>query len=142
MKDRSLFAASLPLLAIAALCCAPSPLRADDARAPSATLLSHKSDPAKKEASTNAAPDKKDEAKVSASDKKEPKDELSETTNSVTINGTVVKYKATAGTLVIRDEEGKPHVSFFFVAYTRLDASNANTRPVDRKSTRLNSSHR
>ncbi len=130
MKYRSLFAVLLPLLAFAALCCLSSPLRADDAKATSATNQPHKSDPAKKEASTNAAPEKKDEAKVSASDKKEPKDELSETTNSVTINGAIVKYKATAGTLVIRDEEGKPHVSFFFVAYTRLDATNAGARPV------------
>ncbi len=130
MKYRSLFAASLPLLAIAALCCASSALRAADAREPAPTTGSQKTDPPKKDEATNAAPDKKEEAKGAASDKKEPKDELSETTNSVTINGVSVKYNATAGTLVIKDEEGKAHVSFFFVAYTRLDATNAGERPV------------
>jgi carboxypeptidase C (cathepsin A) len=130
MKYRSLFAAALPLPAIAALCCASSALRAADAREPAPTAASQKSDAPKKEEATNAAPDKKEGAKSAASDKKELKDELSETTNSVTINGVPIKYNATAGTLVIKDEEGKAHVSFFFVAYTRLDATNAGERPV------------
>jgi carboxypeptidase C (cathepsin A) len=130
MKYKSLFAAPLPLLAIAALCCAPSALRAADDNEPATATGSQKSDSPKKDESTNAAPDKKEGAKGAASDKKEPRDELSETTNSVTINGVSVKYKATAGTLVIKDEEGKAHVSFFFVAYTRLDATNAAERPV------------
>jgi len=61
---------------------------------------------------------------------KEPKDELSETTNTISIKGVDVKYKATAGTIVIKDEEGKPHVSFFFIAYTSLDHTNASERPL------------
>ena len=130
MKYRPLFAASLPLLAIAALCCALPALRAADAREPAPTTGAQKSDSPKKDEASNAAPDKKEEAKGAASDKKEPKDELSETTNSVTINGVSVKYNAMAGTLVIKDEEGKARVSFFFVAYTRLDATNAGERPV------------
>src|SRR3954454_1806338 len=62
---------------------------------------------------------KKEEAKKeeSKSDKKEPKDEFSETTNSVAINGIEVTYRATAGTLVMKDEEDKPHARFFFIAY-------------------------
>lgn len=130
MKYTSLLAASLPLLAIAALCCASSALRAADDKGPASATASKESDAPKKDEATNAAPDKKEEAKGAASDKKEPKDELSETTNSVTINGVSVKYNATAGTLVIKDEEGKAHVSFFFVAYTRVDATNAGERPV------------
>jgi carboxypeptidase C (cathepsin A) len=124
MKYKSLFAASLPLLAVAALCCAA------DAGEPDPTTQPLKSDAPKKDESTNAAPDKKEKAKGAASDKKELKDKLSETTNSVTINGVSVKYNATAGTLVIKDEEGKARVSFFFVAYTRLDATTAGERPV------------
>ncbi len=64
-------------------------------------------------------------------DPKDPKDDLVETTNTMTINGVEVKYKATAGTLVIKDEEGKPHVTFFFIAYTRLNGeTNAPAHPV------------
>jgi carboxypeptidase C (cathepsin A) len=72
---------------------------------------------------------KKDESKP---DGKEPKDSLSETTNSVTIHGVEIKYRATAGTIVIKDEEEKPRVTFFFVAYTRLggNATNLAERPV------------
>jgi carboxypeptidase C (cathepsin A) len=66
-----------------------------------------------------------------AADKKEPKDNLSETTNTVTINGAAIEYKATAGVIVVRNEEDKPQVSFFFIAYTRLDATNhPENRPI------------
>ncbi|MGD0816125.1 MAG: peptidase S10 [Verrucomicrobiota bacterium] len=141
MKFRSLFAVSLPLLAVAALCCPASAVRAADDKESAPASASQKSDSLKKDEATNALPQKEDAAKAVAadktegakgasSDKKEPKDELSETTNSVTINSVPVKYNATAGTLVMKDEEGKAHVSFFFVAYTRLDATNAGERPV------------
>jgi carboxypeptidase C (cathepsin A) len=85
-----------------------------------------------------AASDKKADAKESApeksadasSDKKDLKDDLSETTNSVTINGEEVKYKATTGTILMKDEEGKTKVSFFFIAYTKLGETNLSSRPV------------
>jgi carboxypeptidase C (cathepsin A) len=48
----------------------------------------------------------------------------------VSINGIEVKYKATAGAIVIKDEEGKPHVSFFFISYTSLDHTNLSERPL------------
>lgn len=84
-----------------------------------------------KEDSPKAASGSKKPAEAkSDAGKNEPKDQLSETTNSVMIGGVEVKYKATAGTIVIKDEEGKPKVSFFFIAYTRLDATNAAERPV------------
>ncbi len=81
----------------------------------------------------NSTEPRKDDAKKEEpkSDKKEPKDEISETTNSVTINGVEVNYKATAGTLVMKDEEGKPHATVFFIAYTRLNgATNPSDRPI------------
>ena len=40
------------------------------------------------------------------------------TSHSVTIKGKVVNYRATAGTLTIRDDDGKPVASVFYVAYT------------------------
>jgi carboxypeptidase C (cathepsin A) len=85
-------------------------------------------------AERNADEPKKDKDTASSSkdkDKdKEPKDELVETTNTVSVNGVEVRYKATTGTIVIKDEEGKPHVSFFFIAYTSLDHTNASERPL------------
>ncbi len=40
------------------------------------------------------------------------------TSHSVTIKGRKIDYKATAGTLTIRDDDGKPTASVFYVAYT------------------------
>jgi carboxypeptidase C (cathepsin A) len=51
------------------------------------------------------------------------------THHELTLNGKALKYTATAGTLVIRDEEDKPYGSIFYVAYT-LDGAEARTRPV------------
>ena len=92
-------------------------------------LAQEKPAPAPKtDADKKPADAKKDEPKP---DKSEPKDELVETTNSVTINGADIKYRATAGTIVIKDEEGKPHATFFFIAYTRLDGNtNLDQRPI------------
>jgi len=82
-------------------------------------------------AERNAPEPKKEKDAAAGKDKdKEPKDELVETTNTVSINGVEVNYKATAGTIVIKDEEGKPHVSFFFIAYTSLDHTNLSERPL------------
>jgi len=94
-----------------------------------------KPDHPKKEDAQKAAPEKKEEpkkeeGKSGSSDSKDPKDEISITTNTVTINGATNKYRATAGTIVIKDEENKPMVSFFFIAYTSLDFTNASERPV------------
>ena len=45
------------------------------------------------------------------------------------MSGRPLKYTATAGTLLIRDEEDRPYGSMFYVAYT-LDSAEAGTRPV------------
>ncbi|HTX49741.1 MAG TPA: peptidase S10 [Caulobacteraceae bacterium] len=43
------------------------------------------------------------------------------THHSVTIGGRAIAYTATAGTLTLRDDEGKPTASMFYVAYTTGD---------------------
>lgn len=52
-------------------------------------------------------------------------DELSMTHHSVVIDGEEIAYTATAGTLVQKEEDGTPKASFFFTAYTRDSASDA-----------------
>jgi carboxypeptidase C (cathepsin A) len=49
--------------------------------------------------------------------------------HSVTINGRPIAYTATAGTLTIRDDDGKPTASMFYVAYTAGDSRDRH-RPV------------
>jgi len=51
------------------------------------------------------------------------------THHSVSIGGHTIKYTATAGTLIIRDDKGEPQASVFYVAYT-LDGAKADKRPV------------
>ena len=51
------------------------------------------------------------------------------TSHSVQVDGRSINYKATAGTLLIKDDLGKPTVSMFYVAYT-VDSGHAATRPV------------
>ena len=51
------------------------------------------------------------------------------TEHSASINGHTLKYTATAGTLIIRDDKNQPQASVFYVAYT-LDGAAASHRPV------------
>ena len=60
---------------------------------------------------------------------KAPVKEAAKTSHhSITVDGKVLNYAATAGTLTLRDEDGKPVASMFYVAYT-LDGAKAD-RPV------------
>jgi len=61
-----------------------------------------------------------------------PPEKPSVTHHELTLGGKTLKYTATAGTLVIRDEDDKPYGSIFYVAYTLdgTDAAGAKSRPV------------
>jgi carboxypeptidase C (cathepsin A) len=58
-----------------------------------------------------------------------PPEKAVATHHELALSGKTLKYTATAGTLLIRDEEDKPNGSIFYVAYT-LDGADAQTRPV------------
>ncbi len=51
------------------------------------------------------------------------------TQHELTLDGKSLKYTATAGNLLIRDEDDKPYGSIFYVAYT-LNGADPNSRPV------------
>jgi carboxypeptidase C (cathepsin A) len=57
-------------------------------------------------------------------------DQFSVTHHSVTIGEQKVDYDATAGTIVVKDEVGKPRADFFFVSYVRQPQAEARTRPI------------
>lgn len=63
-----------------------------------------------------------------------PEDNLSVTHHSVTINGEEIRYTATTGTLVLKEEidkEGeKAKAAVFFIAYTRDDVDDMSKRPI------------
>ena len=58
-----------------------------------------------------------------------PPEKPSVTHHDMTLGGKTLRYTATAGTLVIRDEEDKPYGSMFYVAYA-LDGAEVRNRPV------------
>jgi carboxypeptidase C (cathepsin A) len=71
-----------------------------------------------------------------------PKDQLSVTQHSINLDGQVLRYTATAGTIVLKEEaekkgdkageaEGeKPRATMFFIAYTRDDVEDRRRRPL------------
>jgi carboxypeptidase C (cathepsin A) len=57
-------------------------------------------------------------------------DHLVTTQHHAVIGGQDLHYTATAGTLILRDEEGKPQASIFFTAYTRDGVKDLGKRPI------------
>lgn len=64
------------------------------------------------------------------SDRPPPEEKLAVTEHSVTIDGAELRYSATAGTLLLKDEDGTPKASMFFVAYTLDGVEDLTRRPV------------
>jgi carboxypeptidase C (cathepsin A) len=68
-----------------------------------------------------------------AGDAKARKPELKEhvvrSQHAVTIGGKKISYEATAGTLLLREEDGKPTASFFHIAYT-IPGADLSKRPI------------
>lgn len=58
-----------------------------------------------------------------------PPEKSSVTHHDLTLDGKTIHYTATAGTLLIRDQDEKPYGSIFYIAYTE-DGADAKTRPL------------
>lgn len=58
------------------------------------------------------------------------KEELVETKHSIKTDDGILEYKATTGTLLLKDESGKVKASVFFVAYTKEGVDDLTHRPV------------
>ena len=59
-------------------------------------------------------------------------EEVVETSHTIKVGRAQVAYSATAGRLLLREEEGKKKASFFYVAYTRSGARGAAGDPAKR----------
>ncbi len=80
-----------------------------------------------------AQDEKKDEAKAEHKDDKQtpvPPESAAVTHHEWKAAGTPVAYTATAGNLVIHDDDDKPYGSVFYVAYTEDGVSEEGTRPI------------
>jgi carboxypeptidase C (cathepsin A) len=56
-------------------------------------------------------------------------EKVSTTHHKITIDGKEISYTANTGTMVLRDENGKPKATVFYISYTR-DGQDAGKRPV------------
>jgi carboxypeptidase C (cathepsin A) len=72
-----------------------------------------------------AAEKPKDEKKPAT-----PEEKVVQTRHTVKVGGQEIKYTATAGTILLKLEDGTPKASVFYVAYTRDDVSDTAKRPV------------
>jgi carboxypeptidase C (cathepsin A) len=70
---------------------------------------------------TKETPDKSREA---------GKDSLTCTQHSITIDGKKIDYEATAGTLVVQEDDAKHKANMFFVAYTKNKVEDTARRPL------------
>jgi carboxypeptidase C (cathepsin A) len=59
-----------------------------------------------------------------------PKEERVESVHTARIGGTDIRYRAVAGTMVLRDEKGVPKASIFYVSYERTDRKDPAERPL------------
>ena len=93
------------------------------------------SDQATEKADDNKEPSP-DEDGVEEEDAEEEEEALSVTESSITLDGTTIHYRATAGMQPLLTESGETRASIFHVAYERLDedgtplASRPGARPI------------
>jgi carboxypeptidase C (cathepsin A) len=76
-----------------------------------------------------------DESKTSSKEATERstdtgKDALKTTSHSITLSGVKIDYEATAGTLVVQEEDSKHKANVFFVAYTKCKGEDLARRPI------------
>ncbi len=58
-----------------------------------------------------------------------PVEKVSTTQHTITIDGKQIAYTANAGTMVLRDGDGKPQATVFYISYTK-DQQDVTKRPV------------
>ncbi len=81
------------------------------------------------EAPAQSAP-MEEKAKPAAPEASAPVEKRSVTSHSITLGGQRLAYTATAGTVVLRDDDGKAKASIFSVSYVKDGVSDPATRPV------------
>ena len=59
-----------------------------------------------------------------------PKEESSVTDHSIKVGGQTIPYKATAATILLKNEKDEPTALVYYTAYTRSDVKDLSQRPV------------
>jgi carboxypeptidase C (cathepsin A) len=74
--------------------------------------------------------DAKAESKTNDEKAKKPEEKSVQTRHTVIIDGQEIRYTATAGTLLLKQEDETPRASVFYVAYIRDDVKDPGSRPI------------
>jgi len=85
---------------------------------------------AKKDKKGEASPPKNKKDKKGKGTPPTPKEKVSKSKHTVVIDGQEIAYTATAGTMILKDEEDEPKASLFYVAYTRNGVEDVAQRPL------------
>jgi carboxypeptidase C (cathepsin A) len=76
------------------------------------------------------APEAKPGESTEKEKKEPPKEETSVTEHTARIGGQTVAYKATFGSIMLKDDKDEPTALIFYTAYTRTDTKDLNARPL------------
>ena len=79
---------------------------------------------------TAMAQDKEKSKDTKPHDEPAVKETLSKTRHELQIGAAKIEYEATAGTLLVKDEDGKPEAGIFFVSYVKLGTKDPGRRPI------------
>ncbi|MBW3563539.1 MAG: peptidase S10 [Acidobacteria bacterium] len=63
-------------------------------------------------------------------EKRVPEERAVATEHQVTIDGKPIRYRATAGTYILEEEDGTPKAEIFYIAYQRLGLNDMAARPL------------
>ncbi|HYU32391.1 MAG TPA: peptidase S10 [Thermoanaerobaculia bacterium] len=74
--------------------------------------------------------EKKGEAEAPRWEPPKPEEKVVTSHHRISLGGSDINYTATAGTLLLKEEDGRPRASIFFVAYTRDGVKDLAARPV------------
>lgn len=75
-------------------------------------------------------PEDKKEERYTPANKEQLKEQTSETTHTIKIDGVDITYTATAGTYLLQDEQNNKKASLFYIAYVKNDVENKENRPI------------
>jgi carboxypeptidase C (cathepsin A) len=69
-------------------------------------------------------------ADAKPADTKEPKEESSTTDHTANIGGQSISYKATIGSILLKNPQGDPTALMYYTAYIKNDVKDQGTRPI------------
>ncbi len=72
----------------------------------------------------------KETPQKAASESPAPKEESSVTEHTIRLDGRTISYKATAGTILLKNDKRQPTASMFYVAYTENGVKDFSQRPI------------